>query len=316
VLAHEPDLVLVDFASDDYQTAAPTIQRVIEGIVRKTRRREPTTDLLFLYAFRSGFESAYAKGRAPMAVAAYETLADHYGIASVNMGYGISQRHEAGTLAIKGEARDGQVLFSKSGVRPTTAANAIYADALCTAFAEFADASEPVRRVLAPSFAVDNHEHARLMGVTEAMLEGEWRKLPESDPLWSRCRRHFDVIWLTETPGASLTFTFRGTSASLFHLIGPDTGRVRISVDGRQIGDRYRLDRWCYFQRLSGLDLTGRLADGEHTVRLELLPDAPNRMVAMDEARKLGKYEDGMFDGTRLRIGWIRVLGQGNAGAK
>ena len=310
VLDHEPDLVLVDFASDDHQTAPPSIQRSIEGIVRQTWRRSPTTDLLFLYAFRAGFEAAYAKGRAPMAVAAYETLADHYGIAAVNMGYAIAQRHEAGTLALKGEAADGQVLFSPGGVRPTPEANGIYADALCQAFAEFAAASKPSARVLPEPFAVDNAEHARLMAVTEAMVEGEWRQLPESDPLWSRCRRHFDAIWFTETPGASLTFTFRGTSASLFHLMGPDTGRVRISVDGKQVGDRQHVDRWCYYQRLGGLELTGNLTAGEHTVRVELLPDVPDRMVAIEEAKKLARYEPGMFEGTRLRIGWIRVLGR------
>ncbi|NCO91480.1 MAG: SGNH/GDSL hydrolase family protein, partial [Armatimonadetes bacterium] len=118
------------------------------------------------------------------------------------------------------------------------------------------------------------------------------------------------ALWFTNTPGAKLTFRFKGTAASLFDAMGPDTGRVKLTVDGQDKGIRQQVDPWCYYQRLSALPIASGLDDKEHLVTVELLPDPPDRSVPIAEAKKANQYNAKDFEGVALRIGWIRVIGE------
>jgi hypothetical protein len=97
---------------------------------------------------------------------------------------------------------------------------------------------------------------------------------------------------------------------SIFDLLGPDTGRAHITVDGQDKGVRQRVDLWCHYQRLSSLQVADGLEDKTHTVTVELQPQPPNRRVAIEEAKRLGRYNPKNFEGTAFRFGWIRVVGE------
>jgi hypothetical protein len=92
--------------------------------------------------------------------------------------------------------------------------------------------------------------------------------------------------------------------------MGPDSGRVQITIDGDDRGVREQVDRWCYYQRISALHVAGGLQDKEHTVTVELLREPPDRSVPINEAKKLGKYDPKSFEGVTLRMGWIRIVGE------
>lgn len=314
VLAHKPDLVVVDFASDDWNTDPATIMSVIEGIVRQAWEHDPTLDILFVYAFRAGYEQDYAAGKLPYAISAYERVAQHYGIPSVNMGFEVARLYREGKLIIEGDSDEakaaGKLLFSRDGVRPTSDGDRIYTHALAKALGEMARVSKPSPHELPAPLISDRYQHARLVPVSRGMLSGDWAELPPEDPLRKRFGRHFDTIWFTNTPGARLTFTFKGTAASLYHLIGPDTGQVRITVDGKDAGVRRQVDRWCYFQRLAALPLADGLPDGRHTITVELLQEPPDRSEPIAEAKRLGRYDSELFEGVALRVGFIRVMGE------
>lgn len=295
ILAKNPDLILVDYTSDDYVTNSLSIQRAIEGVVRQTRRDKPMADILFLHAFRSGFEEAYGQGVTPAAVSAYEHLAERYGIPSINMGLGAAKLFTDGVW--------------KDGVRPTKEVDAAYTAAIVAGLEQLRNGGVPGPHKLPPPLRPDNLEGARLLAITPAMLSGEWVELPADDPNRQAQARHFDTIWQTRSPGAKLTVTFTGTELSLYHLIGPDTGRIRVTVDGKDGGIRQSVDPWCYYQRLSGATLASGLPMGEHTVTIELLPDAPDRSKPIEEAKKLGLYKAEDFEGVAVRIGWLRVIG-------
>jgi hypothetical protein len=319
VLQRQPDLVLIDFASDDHQTDVLTIQRVIEGVVRQawsasdTWKANPEIDLLFVYAFRDGFERAYTEGLSPATVSAYERVAERYGIPSVNMGFPVAEQSRAGKLVLKGDAAEGKESFSADGVRPSATGNRLYAEALARAFEQLAKAPQPAPHALPKPLLADNYESARLEPITSrpagraGMLVGDWKELPKDDPLWPRFARHFDTIWFTNQPGAKLTLTFTGTEASLFDLMGPDTGQVRVTVDGKDAGTRKQVDPWSYYQRLAAIPLASGLPPGEHTVTVELLLDPPDRSVPIAEAKKANRYDPKLFEGVALRVAWVRV---------
>ena len=315
VLRHKPDLVLVDFAADDLESDTERIWAAAEGVVRQAWRADPTLDLAFVYAFRVGYEKDYAEGLCPRPAAAYERLADHYGIPSLDMGHRIAAMARAGTLAVRATADEakklgGKAVFTHDGVYTTPAAFGLYAriigENLTKLIADMG--AKPARAradAMAKPFCPEHLERARQLPITKAMLSGKW-EAREPGPF----AQHFERIWFTNTPGAKLTFRFKGTEASIFHLIGPDTGRARVTIDGKDKGERQHVDRWCYFQRLSGLSVAGGLDDAEHTVTVELLPEPPDRSQPVAEAKRLGRYKPDDFRGAALRFGWIRVIGE------
>lgn len=314
VLSHHPDLVFVDFAADDAEADEEAAGKAIEGVVRQAWRTNPRIDLVFVYAFRLGYEKDYARGLCPGAVAAHERVARHYGIPSINLGVRVADMARTGKLKLRSPAPRVKTspvpVFTLDGVYTSPAANALYAQMVSEAFIQLAGAgkSDPLPARLAAlqhPLHPDNLQRACLVPIVRSMLSGEWKR--EAPGPFAR---HFDELWVTRTPGAKLTFRFKGTAAGIFDLMGPDTGRVRVRIDGRDRGVRQQVDRWCYRQRLSALPLARGLEDKDHTVTVELLPGAPDRTEPIAEAKRLGRYKPEMFVGVALRLGWIRLLGE------
>jgi len=310
VLAHTPDLVLVDFASDDKDTDASTIIKVIEGIVRQARRADAELDVVFLYAFREGYEADYAEGLFPSAISAYERVADRYGVPSVNMATKVMESYRAGELIIKGPAEEGKQSFSADGVRPTEVGNGLYVEAVIAGLEELAGGARWIAHGLPSPIAEDNWEAAKTVPIARDMLEGDWAALDASDPLMASFSRSMDTIWVTRTPGAKLTFSFRGTAVSILDLMGPDTGCARVTLDGRDLGVRTQVDQWCTFQRHAALNIADGLPDDVHTVTVELLSDAPDRSAPIAAAKEQGAYRTEDFEGVAFRFGGIRVMGE------
>jgi len=310
VLARRPHLVLVDFASDDKDTDPGTVAKVIEGVVRQARRADPELDVVFLYAFREGYEADYAEGLFPSAISAYERVADRYGAPTVNMASKVLESYRAGDLVIKGEAPEGKESFSADGVRPSETGNRLYAEAAISGLEELLGGARRNAHGLPSPISEDNWENAKTVPVTRDMLEGEWTALDASGPLMERFSRFMDTIWVTRTPGAKLTFSFRGTAVSILDLMGPDTGCARVTLDGRDLGARIQVDQWCTFQRHAALNIADGLPDEVHTVTVELMPDAPDRSAPIAAAKEQGSYRAQDFEGVAFRFGGIRVMGE------
>jgi hypothetical protein len=315
VLTQQPDLVLVDFASDDQTTGVDAIWAAIEGVVRQARWANPKLDVIFVYAFRAGEEDDFAQGTAPQVISAYEKVAAHYGIPGVSMAYRVAKLARDDRLIIKAtseQAKDpqGKLVFSTDGTRPSAAANELYAQVITDALDQLSKNATPMDHALPKPFFRGALENARLFPITQSMLSGKWEKLPPDNISGRNFAAHFREVWFTNTPGAKLTFRFRGTEASLFNLMGPDTGVAQVMVDGKDAGRRQQVDPWAYYQRLTGLGLAGGLPMGEHTVTVELLSEVPDRGVPMAEAKKTNQYKPEAFAGVALRIGWLRINGE------
>ncbi len=311
VLQHEPDLVLIDFTSDDMPSGPQNSQRNIEGMIRQARKADPTLDIVVLHAFRKGMEDAYAEGLLPPVITGYERVAGHYGVTSVNMGQRVAELALAGELVIAGkpEDADGKLLFSGTGTVPAADGNEIYASEIIDALAQLATGDPSGERELPEPYG-DNNERAKQVFITADMLSDEWEELPPDHELRKRHASKMDTIWYTDTPGATLRFKFRGTSCSIYDLMGPDTGRVEVTIDGKVIGIRQQVDPWSYYQRQAGISVAGNLEDTEHEVIIELLADAPDRSVPIASAEKAGRYDPALFEGVALRVTAIRVIGE------
>lgn len=315
VLAKNPDLVVVDFASDDQTTGADEIWTAIEGVVRQARKANPKLDILFLYAFRAGYETDFAEGLSPMTISAYERLANHYGIPSINMAYRVAQLARDGKLLIKATPEEAaaakdKLVFSGNGTVPTAGGNQVYAEVITEALGKLTTAAGSLEHKLPKAYKPNSLERAHLEKITDAMLSGNWQRRPANDPATGNFTDHFDELLYTETPGAKLTFRFKGTEASVFDVMGPNTGLVKVTVDGKEAGTRAQVDPWSFYYRYSGLSLASGLPDAEHTITLELLPNSPDRTVSINEAKKGTGYKPEAFEGNSLRFGWLRINGE------
>ncbi|MEI6499925.1 MAG: hypothetical protein WCP21_02740, partial [Armatimonadota bacterium] len=314
VLAKNPDLVLVDFASDDQTTGADEIWAAVEGVVRQARKANPKLDILFLYAFRAGYETDFAEGLSPMTISAYERVADHYGIPSINMAYRVAQLARDGKLLLKATpeeaaAQKDKLIFSNNGTMPAAGGNQVYAESIADAMTKLTAVAGSLEHKL-PAQYKPNLERAHLEKITDAMLSGSWQRMTATDIAGRNFANHFDELLYTETPGAKLTFRFKGTEASVFDLMGPNTGTIKVTVDGKDAGTRSQVDPWSYYFRLGAVPLAQGLSDAEHTVTLELLPTAPDRTVSITEGKKANAYKPELFEGVALRFGWLRVNGE------
>ncbi|MBM3473706.1 MAG: hypothetical protein FJX75_10600 [Armatimonadetes bacterium] len=312
VLAQKPDLVFIDFASDDSEGNTESIWSSIEGVVRRAWTANPSLDLVFVYSFRPGYEESYGQGLSPTPVSAYENLANHYGIPSINMGVRISEMAKRGELLIRArpEEAGGKPVFSNDGVYTTPAGWSVCAQVIAEHLAELATEGTPGPHTLVAPFRRANLEHAKQVPITQEMLSGDWQRIVPAKLGTRDFSRHFDEIWSTDQPGAKVTFRFRGTDASLFDLMGPATGRVKVTVDGQDAGTREQVDQWAHYYRLSALPLASSLDDTEHTITVELLPDPPNRSVPIEEAKKANQYRPEDFEGVKLYFGCIRIVGR------
>jgi hypothetical protein len=314
VLRAKPDLVVVDFIADDGESADSALYPIYEGIIRQIWQADPTTDLLFTHSFRLTYEQTYADGVSPASVGVVEHLADYYGFPTINIGLALAKMARDGRLVLKASkeeaAKLGKPVFTYDGVYVTPAANALYAQTLDERLKQLTSVGTPGPHEVKRARDPHAFDRARQFPITQAMVSGQWEKLPPNGVPDRDFTQHFAEIWTTKTPGAKLTFRFKGTEASLFDLMGPDTGRMQITVDGKDAGVRQQVDTWCYYQRLSSVPLAQGLPDLEHTITIELLADPPDRSAPIAEAKRVNRYKPEAFAGVALRLGWIRVVGE------
>lgn len=314
-LRHEPDLLFVEFAVNDGGASPERIWQAMEGIVRQTWAADPTTDICFVYTYRVGYETDLRDGNCPRAASAMEMLADHYQIPSINFAKKVVEMEQADELVFKADSApaNGLIHFSKDGVHPLDGGHQIYADMVAEGVELMSD-SKPVdhQPKLESTFVEDHWQAAKMVPVDKSMLSGDWEQLPADSTLARRFGNRMGALWEATTPGAKLTFKFRGSTAKLYDLLGPDGGQVIISVDGTPRSKPVpRFDSYCTYHRIATLSLASNLdADETHTVTVEVHPEQPDRQsVAFrlknpEEELKAPKYQ-----GTCVRFGQILILG-------
>ncbi len=313
-LQHNPDLLFVEFAVNDGGQAPDQIWKNMEGIVRQTWRKDPTTDILFVYTIHSNMTNDLKRGECPRSAGAMEMLADFYGIPSVNFALEITELQEAGKLVFKSETKpaDGKIWFAKDDCHPTSEeGHPIYTAMLASAIPKMA-ASKPRdhKSQHTKQFIAGNLENVAMIPVTEKMLSGSWTKLPETDPLQKSNGNRLGSIYSSGTPGDKLTFTFKGSTAKIYDLVGPDGGKIKVTVDGGKPQTTQRFDSYCVYYRIQAFTLCSGLdPEKTHTVEVEILPEQPDRKILLPRLKSADELNAPKFNGTRVWFGKLMLAG-------
>jgi lysophospholipase L1-like esterase len=335
VLAHRPDLLFVEFATNDGGRAPEEIWRSMEGIVRQTWRQDPRTDIVFTYTITTAFTNDYCKGLCNRSASAMELLADHYGIPSINFGPRVAKLINEGGLLMDAKvietavpkespdrdkeirerlAADGRLLFANDGVHPRDEGHDLYKASVVEGLTQMRElpAADHKAALSAASFVADHWEAAKMVPLTAAMLSGDWRPLPADDGKQKAFGNRMGQIWTAEKPGSALRFRFKGTVAKIYDLVGPDGGQVTVTVDG-QAGAKPvpRFDSYCTYHRIATLGVAaGSDPEQVHEVTVEIHPDQPDRRsVAFRLKDPEKELKEPKFQGTRVWMSQLMLIG-------
>ena len=324
VLQHNPDLLFVEFAVNDGGAAPDRILKAMEGIVRQTWRHDPKTDICFVYTLTQGMLKDLQGGKYPRAASVMERLADFYHIPSIHMGLPVARLEKEGKVIFKADKptkerleamKKGLYYFSKDGVHPyTDTGHVLYLEAVARAMQKILRAGRPGPHKLGAPLRADNWEAAGMVPLSRATLSPQWRRLdPAKDALAKHFANRLPELWACGTPGATITFSFRGTDAKIYDLLGPDCGQVIVTVDGGKPKTRPRFDAYCTYHRLATLTICSGLPDTEHTVKLEISPVQPDKLKILHKRAAnahIKTLDPKKYDGTMWYPGMIMLIGE------
>lgn len=262
VLAHKPDLILMEYAVNDSRTPGLDIKRQYEGILRKLWTALPNTDICFVYTLKEEFAEAYNSGELPYTVVAAENIADYYKVPSVNFGIEIMERVNNKTLLFKGAGpNEGEIpCFSKDGVHPfnQTGHQLYFEDFQAFEIALSNQKNKRTQKHKRPKpLDKNNWENARNFPLNQLVFNGDW-KFPDKK----------NKLYETNSPGASVAFEFEGTMFGIYDWIGPIGCAVEISIDGES-QRKLRFDSHCTYNRANYFFISG-LENGNHKVEIKL----------------------------------------------
>jgi hypothetical protein len=318
VLAKLPDLLFVEFAVNDGGQPPEAIFRTMEGIVRKTWRARPECDIAFVYTFAGGLIEDLKRGKFPRAASAMERVAGHYGIPSIHMGFEAGRLAREGKFILQGPlpktdaeraALGDKLVFSPDAVHPyPETGHELYFGAVVRSMAKIREAGKPGPHALAAPLVPDNWERASLVPLSRARPGNGWRRL---EPDKGAPRWFWDFlpeVWRAERPGAALELRFRGTAIGLYDIIGPDTGAVKVTVDGRPSTKILRFDSFCTYHRLAKFMAAEGLPDGEHVVRIEVSGEPLDKAKILSQrGEKIGDPKQ--YTGAGLCAGAVLLIG-------
>jgi hypothetical protein len=292
----------------------------MEGIVRQTWRHEPATDICFIYTLAGNMLETLQEGRFPRSAAAMEKIADHYGIPSIHMGLEVARLEKAGKLVFKGEkpktddekaALGDKILFSPDAVHPyTDTGHQLYLEAVVRSFEKLQGVGKPGPHSLPAPYVADHCEAAKMISLSQAKLSTGWRRLnAATNSLAKSFGDRLPELWEAREPGESVSFRFRGTTARIYDLLGPDCGQVTIVVDDRPPVVTARFDAYCTYHRLATLSVAEGLPESVHSVKITILPEQPDKTKILRERHE--KMDDPKrFDGRTWYAGGILLVGE------
>ena len=295
VVAHDPDLVFVEFNINDGSPVDDFHKATMEGIVRQLWASRSRPEIVFLYTTSRTLHER--RGSHP-------AVARHYGIPQIDLQPPLLAALKRADLPrptpaqLKDKNLDwsqpGQVFMSDS-VHPSALGHAIYTQAIVDYLNSQIDATPSPLPSLPPPLVSAEFATARLIPPTRATFSGDWEITP---PVNQGRYRHGTIN--ARRPGDALEFAFDGTAVALFLDVQRDGGKFSWSIEAG--GDKAGVDAdrhgivdtspGPFFPRNHYAMLTNGLPPGQHVLRIKILPE-----------------HDATSSGTRLLIGYIMVAG-------
>ena len=235
VLAKNPDLIFLECRVNG---GGGFEKQSVEGIVRHIWKTHPKTDICFVYTIGEWMVKDLQAGKPPMFGQAMETIANAYGIPTVDLGVEIVKRLQDGSLLFKGPAPvAGKLVFSADGVHPGDAGHDVYRDVIARSMLTIKATGTAQPHAIPAPLTPTNWETATLIPVTQASLSTGWTPIDiDHDPVYNddKGRTHAMLrggVKCSQT-GATLTVKWTGTSLGLSDIPYGEPTTVEAAIDG------------------------------------------------------------------------------------
>jgi hypothetical protein len=321
VLSHQPDLVFVEFVGND--GGVPESKARIEGIVRQIRKWSRFTDILFVYTLKERDVVGFQSGEYQKGALMQEEVADYYGIPSIHLGVAVSQLVTEGKLVFTskvGESIPGAIVFTHDAIHPIIPeGHQIYTDTITRSFErirELGVSSGSVEHNLPQATLVPSNpwEYATMQSLDGlAHLSAGWSYVTPDD--FELARKYdwlFPGLWRAVDPGEAVTVQFEGTHIGLFDIGGPDSGRLKVTVDG---GEPFLVDRFTLYNdhNRNQFVFLPELPNGRHTVRFEIDTEKTDKAAVFEasgneRSRQHVREHPDWYDQTVIQLGKLLLV--------
>ena len=271
VFTGKPDLLFVEFAVNDDGFTRENVLRSMEGLIRKTWAAFPNTDICLVYTTAEKFCPDLVNGKPHPASEAMEELAGHYGIPSIHVGMEIARLYAQRKLVLSADPSENEhtIVFTKDRTHPLSeSGHPLYASVVVKYLDKMSKKANKTEHQLPLSYIQDNWQDAKMIDISQTELQGKWTKLSGDNPIVQQFSEFMPTVYQA-SPGSNMKFKFKGKVLGFYDCIGPDTGTIEISVDGKK-QEKCRFDRFCSYNRKNCFFIDG-LEDGLHEVEVRVL---------------------------------------------
>lgn len=318
-LEKNPDLIFVEFAVNDREMASHDLEKTMEGVVRQAWNYNPNIDLCFVYAWNIEAVPDYDMGRSPRSVAIQDLVAEYYGIPSINVALkAVQMQHEGKLIYNAQKDPDGKVLptpegafvLSQDSCHPGKEGHEMYAKVVEDAWKKLEAAGTPPGPHKLPAPRVpDNYDYALLVKPEPSMFTGAWNRMQDKEGPGFWMRKYMPDIYETSTPGAKMTFTFKGSSGMPYVVASPDGGVVEYSYDGQPPIKRAVVGQWGWATTILGPEQPLKAGTDIHTVTVTLLDEKADKKALIEREKVKPNYKAADYEGSMLRVGGVLLLG-------
>ena len=277
VLEKNPDLVFMEHRVNG---GGGFEARSVEGIVRQIWKANPRTDICLVYTLTQGMLKDLQAGKQTSFGAVMETVANAYGIPSIDLGVEIARREKAGELVFKGDAAvPGKLVFSKDGVHPGDEGHEVYRDVIARSMLAMKGKGQPAAHQLPAPLDARCWETAGLVPIAKAVLSPGWKAVDtKTDAVYREDFGRTDAMLRgavkCDKAGETVTVKWNGTTVGFSDIPQGSGMEVEVSIDQAAplVIKRPQTEQVRRFARF--FYLPGQ-APGEHTavLRVKQLPE-------------------------------------------
>ncbi len=309
VLEKEPDLVFVEFAVNDSGQEPEYLYRTMEGIVRKTWKSNPSTDICFVYTVAENVFGDLLEGHYQRSAQAMEVIAEYYQIPSIHMGVQVARLSQEGKLVFTGKPEENpdKIVFTSDRTHPLSkSGHPIYASVVKKYFEKMDGAAQPGPHPLPTPYIADNWETAQMITLPEPSSSTHWERLPEGNAIAGDFAKFMPSIYRATAPDATLHIKFKGTKLGFYDIIGPASSMLDVTVDGEK-KQVQRFDQWSNYYR-KGNFYVDDLKDGIHEVTVRV-PGREFDKATILKKRKIEITDPSLYAENGWYLSNIMILG-------
>lgn len=261
LLSGRPDLVFIEFATNDSEFSYEEQMTGYENCLRQILSHDDTVDIVCVFTMTKAIEKKLLETGSFSSRAVEETLAHHYGLDTVNIG-------EHLRIAVQNAGGD-WLKYTTDEVHPNDDGYIVCANVMKDALARLLDGETPDSLI--------HHEIPRQLSHA-TLVNGRMVELSEYEDALSgftfidkRFKRRFPHYYRANGIGSTIDLEFEGTGFGLYWIKDKDSGCIEITLDGKETKIVSAWDEYCKsYSRASHVFPFKNLENKKHTIHIRV----------------------------------------------